>query len=366
MFDFVPISYYYQFYLNMSLVIVIISLLHAFILPITDKKNINYIKVIGTLYFLVILFFVGLRPVNWRFVDMVTYNDIYIGYMHGASIFTTEDILFHYFMKFCSYIMNPKAFFFICSFLYIFPMYRISVKLFKEYWFYAFLVFVVSFSFWSYGTNGIRNGVATSLFLWAISCYPNKFWLVFLMFLATQIHKTLLLPVAAFAITYYYSNSKTYLLFWSLCIPLSIALGGFWESLFSSLGFGNEKLGAYLVGGNVNNDSFKSTGFRYDFLIYSATAVFTGWYFIFKKKYTDILYIRLFNTYLACNAFWILVIRANFSNRFAYLSWFMIGLIIIYPFLKKEFFINHHIKVGKVFTAYFLFTFLMYYIYYND
>ena len=38
--------------------------------------------------------------------------------------------------------------------------------------------------------------------------------------------------------------------------------------------------------------------------------------------------------YLTANAFWILVIRSSFSNRFAYLSWFLMAIIIFYPFFK--------------------------------
>jgi surface polysaccharide O-acyltransferase-like enzyme len=59
------------------------------------------------------------------------------------------------------------------------------------------------------------------------------------------------------------------------------------------------------------------------------------------------------------NAFWILVIRANFSNRFAYLSWFMMALVIIYPLLKKEMIKNQYKVLAKVMLIYFAFTFLM-------
>ena len=120
-----------------------------------------------------------------------------------------------------------------------------------------------------------------------------------------------------------------------LCIPISLAAGGFWENFFGSLGFQDDRL-SYLTEGNVNDDDFSSTGFRWDFLLYSATAVYAGWYFIIKKGFEDKIYFWLFNTYVFANAFWILVIRANFSNRFAYLSWFMMALVIIYPLLKKE------------------------------
>jgi hypothetical protein len=59
------------------------------------------------------------------------------------------------------------------------------------------------------------------------------------------------------------------------------------------------------------------------------------------------------------NAFWILVIRANFSNRFAYLSWFMMALVIIYPFLKSQLMPNQNKVLARVILFYFAFTFLM-------
>jgi len=99
-------------------------------------------------------------------------------------------------------------------------------------------------------------------------------------------------------------------------------------------------------------------------LFYSAFGVFAGWYFIYKKRFEDPFYNQLLNTYLICNGFWILVIRANYSNRFAYLSWFMMGLVIIYPVLKKQLFKNQHWVIGKIIFAYFLFTYLMNVIYY--
>ncbi|HMQ45454.1 MAG TPA: EpsG family protein, partial [Mariniflexile sp.] len=69
-------------------------------------------------------------------------------------------------------------------------------------------------------------------------------------------------------------------------------------------------------------------------------------------------------TYLICNGFWILVIKANYSNRFAYLSWFMMALVIVYPFLKQTFFKYQYIILGNVILLYFGFTYFMSYIYY--
>ena len=39
-----------------------------------------------------------------------------------------------------------------------------------------------------------------------------------------------------------------------------------------------------------------NVGFRWDFLVYSASGVFAGWYYIFKQKYQDKLYLCLLYT----------------------------------------------------------------------
>ncbi len=138
-------------------------------------------------------------------------------------------------------------------------------------------------------------------------------------------------------------------------------MGSLWIALFTSLGFGDDRLADYLTPEDAN----VGNSFRWDFLFHSAFAVVAGWYFIYKKKFEDKFYFQLLNTYLICNGFWILVIRADFSNRFAYLSWFMMALVIIYPFLKQNFFKNQHLLIGKIILVYFAFTYFMSYIYYG-
>lgn len=366
MFELVPVELYYPIYVNLSLGIVLFTLLHAYVLPIDDQKNVAFINWTGYLFLIFSLLFIGTRPVSGRFFgDMVTYNRYFTFYAAGGEVDLEKDVFFHLYMKLCSHILSVKMFFALCFFFYLFPLYRVSKVFFKQYWFYSFLMFAVSFSFWTYGTNGIRNGIACSIFLWGLSYYHNKIIMGIIFFISIQIHQTLLLPVMAFSIAFFYTKPKIFLMGWLAAIPLSIALGGFWENLFASMGFGDDRLGGYLTGGDEFKESFSSTGFRYDFLFYSAGAVFAGWYFIFKKDFQDKIYHVIYGTYLICNAFWILVIRASFSNRFAYLSWFMMGIVIIYPYLKRKFFKNHHIVVGKILTVYFMFTYLMYYVYYS-
>lgn len=364
MIDFIPLEYYHELYLNFTGFLVLIILFNSLVLPIDDSKIINTNKIIGITLLIFAIIYMGLRPINgYYFGDMSTYARHFDYYANGGEVYLEKDIFFNLYMKFTSSFLSVHAFFTLCAFLYIYPMYRVSKVFFKEYWYYAFYMLVVSFSFWAYGVNGIRNGIATSLFLLAIS-YHNKKMLMYIFFIVSYFcHQTLIVPVAAFLLASIYNKPKHYLLGWLACIPLSLVLGGFWENFFAGLGFADDRLSGYLLS-DVDSDSFSRTGFRWDFVIYSSSGVIVGWYFIFKKKFTDLLYSKLYGTYLITNAFWILVIRANFSNRFAYLSWFLLALIIIYPYLKQRFYNNQHAIVGRIILSYFLFTFLMYYVYY--
>ena len=301
----------------------------------------------------------GLRPISGAyFGDMGTYANLFVNYASGGIMLFQQDVGFDFFMSSSAKIMTIDFFFLLCAFLYVFPIYLTSKKFFKKYWFYAFLILVSSYSFWTYGTNGIRNGLASSLVLLAFAYKDKKVVMIALMFVAASFHKSMLLPILAYGITFFYKDSKKVFYFWLLCIPLSLIAGGVFESAFANLGFDDERI-SYLTAGNVNNDEFSGTGFRWDFVVYSASAVFAGWYFIFKRKYKDPVYSQLFNTYLIANGFWILIIRANFSNRFAYLSWFMMGLVIVYPFLKMQFFKNQQKVLGTVILFYFMFTYMM-------
>lgn len=364
MFSFIPLESYYPIYINICLFLVVFTLFHTWTLKMDNHTNLTFINLAGLFLLCFIILYMGQREISGRFFgDTVNYAHAYQNYVLGGQIEKDTDLGWHYFMKLMASFTTISTFFTVVAFIYTFPLYKISVTYFGQYWYYAFIMFLVSFSFWTYGVNGIRNGAACSLFLWGL-CHENKKLVMALFFfLAVSFHKTLLLPVAAYLVTYVYNNPKFFFWGWVLCIPLSLAAGGVWINLFASLGFGDDRLSGYLTSSSADG-TFSSTGFRWDFLFHSAFAVFAGWYFVFKRNFHDSLYNKLLITYLICNGFWILVIKANFSNRFAYLSWFMMAIVIIYPLLKKQFFENQHFMIGKIIVAYFSFTYLMYYIYY--
>lgn len=358
MFDLFPIESYSSIYYNLQLVVVVLTVLHTQLFDYRDKSTHIYLAIIGWPYAILITLYLGLRPVSGEFVDMTTYAYMFYRETIGNPVEIGSDIAFAYLLKFSARFTTEMGFFFICALLYVGSLIIASKNLFKNYWIYGFIAIVASFSFYAYGVNGIRNGMATSIFIWGIS-YPKKPLISALIIaIACLFHQSMYLPTAAYVITYLVNKPKMYLIGWFAAIPLSLVFGSLFVGLFSGLGFADDRLSEYLLS-EANANEFSSTGFRWDFLIYGATGTFAGWYFIFKRQFKDPFYNRIYGTFLIANAFWILVITANFSNRFAYLSWFLLALVIFYPFLKKRFFSYQHQIFGAVLLLYFMFTYTM-------
>lgn len=321
----------------------------------TKRKN----NLLSLIILIILFLFIGLRPLSVYFGDMGQYNYSFLEYSRGGKVYETKDVFWHLFMKLCSEIMTSTSFFVVCAIIYIVPIYIACKRWFKENMYIPFLMFIASFSFFSYGTNGIRNGIATSLVLLGFSYGgKNKVKKYICFALGLMTHMSVIIPIAGYVLSVIYKKTKHYLGGWLLAIPLSLVLGSFWENLFASIGFKDKRL-SYLTQGNINDDSFAYTGFRWDFVLYSASAIFAGYYFIHKRKFEDKVYHQLFNIYVVANAFWILVIRANFSNRFAYLSWFMMAVVIFYPFFKQKFFRNQNKRLALIIILYYTFTYYM-------
>jgi hypothetical protein len=363
MFDWVPLPIYTAVYYHLMMFIVVLVGIHAASFDLRDKQKLSGISGLAILLFIFILLYMGLRPISGRyFGDMASYARYFENYQNGLPRIETGDWLFHTFMWLSAQVMSVKAFFLIVDLLYILPMCLFSKKHFKHYWAFCFILFLASFSFWTYGTNGLRNGLATSFLIWGLVYYKDRKILMYLFFaLGFFMHASLIIPLAAFMVSYFLIKHPKYFFYiWLTAIPLSLAGGSTWNTFFENLGFLEDRAQGYLVGGEEFEEYFSQTGFRWDFLLYSATGVFSGFYFIIKKKLKDTFYIHLFGIYAISNAFWILVITAAFSNRFAYLSWFLLAPVIIYPLCKYQIEKNQYKVLGAIVFLYFLFTYVMF------
>ena len=359
-FDWIPVEYYTAVQFWLLLIIALVILFHSFRYDVRDPQSIHFFNTFGWIFVVLFTLYIGQRQISGRyFGDTANYARVYYALQQGKDVTVEKDYLFNYMMVFCSKLMTVRSFYQLVDILYMIPVILFSRKYFGQYWFFALFMFVGSFSFWSYGVNGLRNGLGTSLFILGLYFYDRKIWMYVSFAMAYLMHASLIIPIAAFVVSGLWKNPRIYLYIWLAAIPLSLAGGSAWGNFFASLGFAEDRTQGYLTGGEQYQDKFSQTGFRWDFLAYSASAIYAGWYFIFKKNITDRFYIHVFGIYCIANAFWILVITAAFSNRFAYLSWFLMPAVIAYPMFRYKIWNDQYKTFGIILFAYYLFTFVM-------
>ena len=187
------------------------------------------------------------------------------------------------------------------------------------------------------------------------------------MFIAYGIHRSTAVPILCLITSFFFiRNTKIALVFWFFSIFISLIAGNFVGNIFNELGFFEEK-SEYFIEASESETSttFSSTGFRFDFLFYSIFPIIMVWYLTVKRNFHDLTYNLIANTYILANAFWIMVIRATFSNRFAYLSWFLYPLVIVYPLLRMKIWDNQDKWLAIILLAYAAFKFLMTFVYYG-
>lgn len=311
------------------------------------------------------VYFVGLRPISgYYFGDTSNYALTYNYFVNGVKILDPEspEWVFEWLQYHCSKIMDVHGFFLLIEILYVVPVLWACRKLVPYHYTLLFVVCMGAFSFFSYGTNGIRNGMACSLIIAAIACVNQnllyKIIGALLAFLAFNIHRSAALPIVCILGSFFVKDTRYIMGFWVASIFISLVAGGAVESFFTGLGF-DDRMQDY-SSQNIDASMFSSTGFRWDFLLYSSMPILLGYYVVFVRQIWDRNYLLLLNTYILCNSFWVMMIRASYSNRFAYLSWFMYALVLAYPCLKLPVWEDQGRKAALIFMAHFAFTFYMF------
>ena len=142
--------------------------------------------------------------------------------------------------------------------------------------------------------------------------------------------------------TYFVSKPKYMYIVWAIAILISLTIGGYIDNVLSLMSY-DQRL-AYNIQNNDADGVVLEHRFRWDFLLYSSMPIILGWYTIFKRKVYNKTYLILLGTYIYANSFWVLAIRAIFSNRIAYLSWFIYPIVLVYPLLNFPVFKKQHSK----------------------
>lgn len=328
--------------------------------------DVAYSGLQGILLVVFMSIFIGLRPVSDRsFGDMPTYVYIYEYFDSTTFTFdlTAENVIFDNLIAWWGSVrLGYTSFFVLFSTLYFVTAYLGISKLFPNDKLAAYLVFLAAFSTFSYATNGIKAGVAASIFIWAMGYRDNLKICIPLILISWGFHHSMIMPVAAFVTTLFLKNPKLYFAIWVFCLLMAMAHVTSFAHYFA--GATTEHGASYLLGDGTNDGT--KGGFRLDFIIYSAMPVIVGWYAVYKKQMEiSNTYRNLLNLYLCLNGVWMLCMYANFTNRIAYLSWFLYPIVLIYPFLNEDWGEDRYQKFSYVMLAHLGFTLFMNIIYYR-
>ena len=362
----IPAAYYQTIYL------ILVSLMTLALY--TQYQGQNGLKefkhtttdIIGVVLVLFLVLFIGFRPVSYRyFCDMGNYASWYTLFYEGELFvfdINKENILFdNLFAWWGSECLGYTSFFLFIAAIYFGAAYLGIRKLFPNHRLTAYLVFLAAFSTFSYGTNGIKAGAAASLFILAMGYRENLKVCIPLVLLSWGFHHSMIMVVAGFVLTLFVKNPKYYFAGWVLCFLMAAAHVTAFQQLFSD--FTTEHGAEYLLG-DGGADGTKG-GFRIDFILYSVMPVLVGYYAVFKKRLNlSPLYKDLLNLYLCLNGVWMLCMYASFTNRIAYLSWFLYPIVLIYPFLQEQWGKERYKTFSYVMLAHLGFTLFMNIIYY--
>jgi len=295
-----------------------------------------------------LVLFVGFRPLSGRyFVDMSAYAASYKALLWGRPFhfkWDTDNVIFdNLFALYGAQKIPIEYFFLLIACIYFVCMAVACRKLFPNDVLLSLLVYLGALSTFSYGTNGIKAGAAASIFLLALAYWENKWVSIPVLLVSIGFHHSMIVPVVAFLIAYFYRNPHVFIGGWLLCLFLAaIHVTGF-MTFFS--GFADEQ-GALYLDTKVKNAVLYVSGFRPDFILYSAIPIFIGYYYIRNKIIESDTYIFLWCTYTLTNCVFLLCTYGTFINRIAYLSWLMLPFVLIYPFLNADlgFYHNRYLK----------------------
>lgn len=301
-------------------------------------------------------------PVPWgTWSDRHGYASYVISARHGVHSFAIEnsDYLFAQWIIWTSKIVDYKGWFYLTAAVYVGNYYIAAWRFARRYSFVLFLMMLACFQYFSYATNTIRAGFAGSFVILGLSFCNDYRKMAICLLIALFCHKSMMIPIAAIILAYNIRKTNWYIWVWLACIVVSYIVG---ESIQERASFLiTENRTGYLTVDAAHTDY--KIGFRWDFLLYSTLPVLLGYYYIYKLNFKNEFYEFLYRMYLTANGFWILVIRANYTDRFAYLSWFVFPILLVYPLLSKQLYRDAEYQarnVNLVLIGEFAFTFFMY------
>lgn len=254
--------------------------------------------------------------------------------------------------------LSPESWLTIIAIGYIGFTYVFCKKMLWENVMMAFLFFISTFTFCSYGINTLRQGFACSMILFGMSCWykNNNIWIcAACCLLAFGTHRsTSLVTVALFLANTIIKKPKLAIMIWFLSLVVSLVFGNFLMNYAGAMNFDSR-----IEGYSSTTTTIYKAGFRWDFLLYGFIPILFFWYISIKKGIQDLIFNKLCITYTLANAMWLQFIRMPYTDRIAYLSWFMLPAILAYGVIRVPIWKDQDRKAAGILALVGLFSFIM-------
>lgn len=355
---FIPAEYYRYVYLGISLILVI-SKTGTWEPLRPEDENTSYTKAL--LLGIFFIFFFGMRPQELNIWMTDTYNYV-SGYnklkdnpdLIGLGEAPDREILWEWLHDNMARLGFPTwVWLTVVAAIYILPNIWGAKRLFPNQTYLAFLFYVVFFLFYSGGINGIRNADAYSLVFWGLTflvkpTLKNYLICAILFLIGYEFHTSVAITIfAAILALWVVKRTDIAIVIWVLAI-IVVLLTGTSLAEFATRFTDDDRAMVEIQG--ARNADFLNGGisdlkFRWDFLLFSAFPIVVGAYSVLVRRVTDRYYTFLLNTYIIANAVWIVFMYAEFSNRFAMLSWCLYPYVLGYPLIKFD--LWHPIKQNR-------------------
>lgn len=312
----------------------------------SNKKTDQLQNLAVVFYAILFLFLFGFRG-----FDIGVDTETYLSMFENSKDLVFVDFGFGFLNRFLVDKISNRGFIFLMAFMYIIPMILALFRIIKTNRLLLFFCITSFFFFKSMGMNTIRQGVGFSFFFLSLTYDSNKRLRYLFMFLALSIHLSIVIPIIVFEASKYIRNIKYPIFVFILCTFLSILKFNIY-ALFQNIPLISiaDKMESY---SNVDASDYK-IGFRIDFFFFNLLFAIIG-YHIYKNTQSSLKYL---SSYFILSGFFFLMFNSGYSDRYGFLSWIFIPLIIL-PVLNGEK-INKFINISSILSFCFFIAIIFY------
>lgn len=306
-------------------------------------KGYNHKKLQGVLLSLFALAYIilfGTRGINVG-VDTENSSSYFLGERVFESLAELKDIGIYIISMFVRlFSKDINAFLTVLASLYVIPIVISIRRITTNNRLILFFILVSFFFFKSMGINTVRQGIAASFFLLGLTYYLEKKYIptIVLYFIAFINHASIAVLIGISLISKLLKTPKIPIYIFAIAAVLSFFNVGVYNILVK-IPIVNilveDRLTGYVQG--IEGIAYR-TGFRLDFFVFNTIFAYIGYLTLSDKNtmsFNRSQYLSIYISYLLASSVFFLMFTAAYSDRFGFLSWLLIPLLLM-PYIQNK------------------------------